>query len=330
MRFCKDHGEYYDNGNGCPGCRQESEDWARHREVVSESLTEQNEIARESLEIESEWLDIERERNELLREEAAAMTACKFCGQRYARTTKVKPPIGRKWVGKLGKFATTGVCPRCYHQRSDMGEEGVWVHAEWLDWLAIIDSWDWKQLAAIRPDADALAEFTDIRDRYNDIMSKKRCQHEKEMREKLVSQLRADLDAAKNSSQVQRVIKQIPPEETTLLTAARVKHADLLNAEEAQKDAERAIAQAASDENVRLKSLVNRWVMMSWLSLILGCGCFAIGPIYISMTAQYNLRRVHLDKVEFDIRRARFYCFLGYGVLGFYLLLQILGMMHIL
>jgi len=46
-----------------------------------------------------------------------------MCGQRFDDSRRKRPSIGKAWIGRLGQFQNEGVCPKCYFERLDRGEE---------------------------------------------------------------------------------------------------------------------------------------------------------------------------------------------------------------
>lgn len=113
-RFCEKHGhyDYSDLGEVCWRCRDDDE--ARARE--------------------------ERNHRDTMEAIAASVqgansSACQFCGQQFVEKTRVRPRIGLEWTGLLGRFSNSGLCPKCYHERLDRGEERAWSDAEWTTYI---------------------------------------------------------------------------------------------------------------------------------------------------------------------------------------------------
>ncbi len=61
------------------------------------------------------------------------MTTCPYCGQRYDGNVRKTLHIGYTWTGILGRFSDNGLCPKCYYERVEKGEEKLWEEQDWLE-----------------------------------------------------------------------------------------------------------------------------------------------------------------------------------------------------
>lgn len=114
---------------------QSVRDWSRREEEYARvERIRADEQAREQ-----ERREYEQQR-QLMEAELAAqnyerdrMTTCPYCGQRYDGNVRKTLHIGYTWTGILGRFSDNGLCPKCYYERVEKGEEKTWKEQDWVE-----------------------------------------------------------------------------------------------------------------------------------------------------------------------------------------------------
>ena len=79
-----------------------------------------------------------------------------------------------------------------------------------------------------------------------------------------------------------------------------------------------------------LQARVDRWFILSIVSIFCGCGVLGIVPILISNNAKEALRNGNFAKAESDIGTAKLLCILGYVGMGLALIFYIIYFVFIL
>lgn len=117
---------------------QSARDWSKRQEEYAladriradeeerEQQRREHEQQRQLLEAELAARNYERDR----------LTTCPYCGQRYDEAVRKTPRIGYTWIGILGRFSNSGLCPKCYYDRIEKGEEKAWNEPDWFNYCS--------------------------------------------------------------------------------------------------------------------------------------------------------------------------------------------------
>lgn len=146
---------------------------------------------------------------------------CDCCGQRFVERTRRKPAPGHKWGRILGPHRNVGVCPKCYSTFGHVhGDLVAWKTEEWTQYCGALIAQEAQQALAEAIgilEADAPGLLAQVKAQLAPLQAE-------------LTNLAPKLAAATLASQVDDIIRKLPPDSRACQALAQRRKAELVEA----------------------------------------------------------------------------------------------------